>query len=860
MRRPAFRASLTFLLPALAVAAELPPVRTGLVKDFNTELQATGSEPVDFIALGGRVYFSALHPLKGKELFSTDAAGALRLVGDIAPGPDGSLPQALSIVGEQVIVSADDGSTGRQLWSLPVAGGAPVRLTSIGSFWGYPSPTAIELAALGTRSLLHIPSDSYSLWSSDGTPAGTFALPEDASFPISLATHACALDGAAVVAGSATGGYRIARTNGLPGGGLPLAVLPAAAEARASVRAGSQCYFLFGGGTGGGWRLWSSDGTPAGTRELASAASGSASTLAALGDAAYFIEVLADNTLRLQRISVAQPVPQPLISLPALFVPNLRLIASEGRLVFNGVYHNGSGYVAGLYASDGTVAGTRRVYPAGTNPWVDTYDWHLLGGNLLLDQIYGDLNIDLASGSITPFNGGGFHFGNSVVSGRRRIGSGDGPHGREVWISDGTTAGSQLLNDVWTDTGDGLNVVVRSAVAKGDQLYFTQAIERVEPFLWRRRLWRTDGSEEGTVALPRAFHEHESPYALQHYGDSLLFATRTDYAGGRVYYTDAALSGAIPIGAAWSSPLLQPLHHGAGALFSCDQPFLLALCAFDAGGARVVSSEDFLGSLPIGQAGGTAILQRGNSLEIWRSDGTAAGTFRLLAGRQILPGGPGPVQAELNGALYFISCTASYACDLTATDGTVAGTRLLHPVAPGMLRSAARAGARLVLGTEFGANSQIWSTDGTAAGTQLLFARGALSDFASIGDYVHLRASCSGCKDDYLVTDGTPGGTHTIDLPGQLRADGMLVANLADEAVVFSCSSPTRGRELCLTDATGSVVAGLPEIFPGSYDADPRVVGSTAHAVFFSADDGRHGQELWVLQRLPDRMFADGFD
>lgn len=68
----------------------------------------------------------------------------------------------------------------------------------------------------------------------------------------------------------------------------------------------------------------------------------------------------------------------------------------------------------------------------------------------------------------------------------------DGEHGQCVWKSDGTTAGTILFKDVHPDTpyGDVANLVVA-----GNTLYFSERTASNKP----TRVWRSDGTPEGTV-------------------------------------------------------------------------------------------------------------------------------------------------------------------------------------------------------------------------------------------------------------------------------------------------------------------------------------------------------------------------
>ena len=96
-----------------AIAAGAGPTAT-LVADIHP---GAGSGPQSLTAAGDRVYFSATDGTHGRELWVTDgSASGTRLVRDIRPGSAGSAPRSLTRVGPRLYFSADDGSHGRELW------------------------------------------------------------------------------------------------------------------------------------------------------------------------------------------------------------------------------------------------------------------------------------------------------------------------------------------------------------------------------------------------------------------------------------------------------------------------------------------------------------------------------------------------------------------------------------------------------------------------------------------------------------------------------------------------------------------------------------------------------------------------
>lgn len=859
-----FSAALLGLAGASGWAAVPTPVRASLVKDLDTRPGPRSSQPSLFTTLAGRVYFSASAPGTGQELYSTDAQGDLRFLGDIAPGARGSLPEPLAVVGGRLIATADDGLTGRQFWSLPVGGGQPLRLTSVADYWLTPPHSAEVIATLANRVLLRTTAQNQGLWSIDGTTGGTYHRTTASGFPLDTVSDGCVLQDAAVLSGTASSQPLLVRSTGLPGGDSVIATLPQGSWPRAAIAAGGACYFLLGSyASTVAWSLWRTDGTPQGSMQVATATGFTAQYLASIGNAVYWLDS-ADSAspgeaqTRLWRLAAGAAQAQLVVDLPGPFSVNGPLWTHEGLLLFNAFARVDDRFEHVLYASDGSTAGTRRLYPApGQSGW-NTFLYPVPGGIVLDTYNALDLRIDLSSGAVTTIDSGAFNFDNSALLGGVRIGLGE-PYGgdREVWITTGTPGSTRALNDVWADTASGLQETGTWA-AIGERLFFTHG--SFQDYNYPSRvLWRSDGTETGTTMLARdQYQANRGVSKVLRYGDSGVLFTN-DYWYTHLYYADAALSSATLAVADIHGEFLQSTDNGLGAIFPCSTA--AALCGIHPGtGGSVLADGNFAGSTPIGSLGRVAIFSTlVGSPEIWRSDGTPAGTYRLLADRSLRGAASArEQQLQLDGKLYFVSCSSSYACDLTVTDGTVAGTTFLLPVSNPGISWSARAGSRLVmsLGDYVG---QLWSTDGTVAGTQLLRS-GDGSQFASTGDAVHMSFSCDGCKQSRLITDGTPAGTRLLDLPAGLRSATGFAAVLGPQAIVFSCQNGARGIELCLSNANGDDVVPLPEMFPGSYGSDPVLIGRTDAAVYFSADDGVHGRELWQLRLLEDAVFADGFD
>jgi ELWxxDGT repeat protein len=226
------------------------------------------------------------------------------------------------------------------------------------------------------------------------------------------------------------------------------------------------------------------------------------------------------------------------------------------------------------------------------------------------------------------------------------------------------------------------------------------------------------------------------------------------------------------------------------------------------------------GSLPTDfvEVGGAAYFSAGNLVhgeELWRSDGTPAGTFLV---KDIQPGAIGSHPQQLTsvgGALYFVANDGATGPELWKSDGTGAGTVLVKDIAPGATGIIQH--LTNVSGTLFFAayhpetDIELWKSDGTYDGTVLV-------------------------KD---INPGPISGLGSSDLGHFTDLNGVLF---------FAADDGVTGAELWRSDGTFSGTRLVKDIYPGVFihtrEGEPRHLTNVNGTLFFSArDDG--GEELW---------------
>ncbi len=439
----------------------------------------------------------------------------------------------------------------------------------------------------------------------------------------------------------------------------------------------------------------------------------------------------------------------------------------------------------------------------------------------------------------------------------------DGENGNELWVSDGTTAGTQLLVDIRPgSSNDGS--YASNLTEFNDKLYFT-ANDGVNG----NELWVSDGTTAGTQLLvdirPGSsdydYNYSSNAYNFTKFNGKLYFTANDGVNGNELWVSDGTTAG---------TQLLVDIRPG-----SSDSSY-----AYSSYASNLTEFNDKLYFTANDGVNGN---------ELWVTDGTTAGTQLLI---DIRPGSSDSSYAyssyassftEFNGKLYFTANDGVNGNELWVSDGTTAGTQLLVDIRPGRSDSSYAYSPYASNFTEFngklyftandGVNgNELWVSDGTTAGTQLLvdirpgssdydFAYGSYaSNFTEFNDKLYFTANDGVNGNELWVTDGTTAGTQLlVDLrPGRSNYGDAYSsdANNFKEfngKLYFTANDGENGRELWVTDGTIEGTQLLADIRPGSsyssyvygsYASNLTVIGDE---LFFSADNNEVGRELFKL-------------
>jgi ELWxxDGT repeat protein len=335
------------------------------------------------------------------------------------------------------------------------------------------------------------------------------------------------------------------------------------------------------------------------------------------------------------------------------------------------------------------------------------------------------------------------------VSGTLFFTANDGSHGRELWKSDGSAAGTKLVKDLTNDEFSGTNTHLYLPVAVGGQLFFFVS----QCCAGFSSLYVSDGTAAGTRLMETPVEEVTSARALN----------------GKLYFVELSYGGDQPQMELWVSNGTTPgTHVVAGAptgvemqiLPTADRYLYFAV-------RRIISGQE--------------------RIRLWRTDGTSANTIALTTAGQltIMPEESG----YLNHAIYFSSN------GLWRTNGTAAGTTL---ISGGALRDLTSAAGRIffIRGSQPEvADDHLWVSDGTRAGTRDVGQFGMdPGGLVGVGGYLCFFAGYTTNSPQLWQSNGTSAGTHLVKT--WPVGDTGLPAVAINSRLYFAANDGTRGNEL----------------------------------------------------------------
>lgn len=403
----------------------------------------------------------------------------------------------------------------------------------------------------------------------------------------------------------------------------------------------------------------------------------------------------------------------------------------------------------------------------------------------------------------------------------------DGIHGIELFRSNGTAEGTELVADLVP--GNGYSNISDIKVA-GDLLYFT-----VQDGTYRSKLWASDGTPAGTrqVVIDNGLINYQEAIFLTDVNGKLFFFySYFDNRGSHFLLTSTDATGR----AAFSLPAVDGFPYETavinGRLYftyfdykTGGQSEIMVSDGTPAGTYVVadVNNDPSISSAPnhltaVGnQLYFAANDGTGNKLwvtdDIWYNTHAVRNDFNIIVNQE-QTFGVNPFCVS-NGVLYFQGSFAKAGLPSTADaalckynlNDPLAGVELVKNIIPGstalLLRNFTDVNGELYFTVKASINGeQLWKSNGMAAGTM-------------------------------LVKDINPGEanffSNLVNLDGQL---------------LFSYSNSSLGAELWRSNGTANGTVVVKDIYPGKASGFPNWITAYHHTALFSATSAS-GNELW---------------
>jgi ELWxxDGT repeat protein len=842
----------TFLASA-AFPVRLDPIIADLSVDSNL-----GSNPSNFAEAPslGLVFFQAMTPSSGAELWATNGTGAgTRLVKDIKPGVASSSPSSFVEVnggplGRYVLFAADDGVNGTELWRSDGTDAGTYLVHDIFSGVSHSLPSNLTLVPGSTVVVFSALSGTgFEPWTTDGTSGGTAMLadlnpgagssspqdftqstPSGSVFFVARGSDTSLVPAVWETTGSGSPNLWSGGHSGYESGSLTISRHPAAP--------GGAYWYLLDTQLGTSVDLYQGDVRTAGEANVGSMLDdglftheptdlGGVLYLAGQESAAAGTELMAYDPLSgLSVVADIEPTlnfsssPQSLVvANGALFFSALTI--AEGRELWRSTGSLGStdlikDIAPGTLDSDPTelVEFAGRVFftandgGTGVELWRSDGSPDALGGNtsLIADIEPGPSGSSPGSLTVAPSLGWLFLTGSNST------------FGQEPWISDSAGTASLLIDINKRTVGSSPNGFIRL----GNVALFVANTQT-----HGSELWRSDGTPLGTTLVKDIFPGLESSGVsvtdMAVLGDHLYFGATDGVSGFELWRSD---------GTPGRTELVKDINPGTAASIVHDLTVL--------GGSLYFTALDSQG------------------FELWVSDGTNAGTS-LAVDLTPGPAGSNPTSiTPMGGRLYFSANDGLSGFELWRSDGTASGTALVKDVRTGSLGSAPQsiiaAGNRLFFDANDGVNGrELWVSDGISTTTMVMDIRSGAASGVMALEGVTVRDIVIFVADDGTTglepwrSDGTAAGTFRLSdiwvgISGSSPASFVTLGSLA----LFAAKRTATDRELYRTDGTVSGTSRVRDLSPGILGSGPDDLTVSQGRVYFAATTPNVGRELWA--------------
>lgn len=769
-----------------------------------------GSSPSDFIVFNDLLLFSARTESEGTELWIRDNTDTY-LLKDIFPGNgNGIRPDYLdrsTLFKDRFYFIANDGEHGEQIWSTDGTDSGTSRITSI------PGLDLYQLTVVEDEIFfLNLTGSGLQVWKTDGTAEGTQLVKDK---------------------------------------------LPIRSEPSYQGTANGLFFFTFQPPETEASRLWTSDGTEAGTFPVTGQISGNGSGPDGSGTPKQYIEfngelyfVIRNNDIIDEETSAVimktDGSVENTIPVAGIYAGDSPLVSYTDQMVVNGKLYFyfyifdtqifNPEYSLQIWESDGTAGGTRSIFSESSLAYYPPSNLIADGNHLVFTNIDSVGNTTLMKLNLSDLNTEEvkvlgkyldqprlFQFRHLTVITQIPnglfyiINPNNNYRDYSNWVSDLTTENTYSIHNTNT---------VREVIPFQGTIYFANPSEPKGTELWRLNEALTEPEFVVDINdLPVGLFSRE----YQTLKDKIFFYHLTDGKGMELWVYDTTITETVKVG---------EIRPSIGSVPN-----------------NIVALNDNLFYMAYTQDSGW---------ELWQSDGTPSGTNLV---EDFAPGTASSFPENLfifQDQLFF---TVDLEGDFYLARLNDSNIEIIKALGENQFGSSIRVREVAVANSYFyfvtyGAGEDLWRSDGTESGTLLLKDMSTLSHLACVDDQAFFSGKEPGQTDVELwQTDGSPANTTQVKNIGNAYSSNPGNFTTFNDKLIFTAYTQESGREYWISDGTGEGTFQLFDIATGVNNGAPQNTETSAgqYAIlndflYFSAKDPINGTELWRTDGTPDGL------
>lgn len=358
-----------------------------------------------------------------------------------------------------------------------------------------------------------------------------------------------------------------------------------------------------------------------------------------------------------------------------------------------------------------------------------------------------------------------------------------GGKGYELWVSDGSSVGTNLLADINAGDNASSSPELFAPFSSGDILLSASKNSTGRELM---KFSSSTGSIEMVKDINPGINSGLEFGDQRLLNNKAIFRANDGVSGMEIWASDGTATGTV---------MLKDIYPGAGGSYQLTAFSLAPEPNFTSNKIHSVNQATYFAATD------------GFDEELWKTDGTPAGTLQV---KEISIGHAFPHEFNsVSNLLIFSAQDTNNNHEPWVCDGTESGTFLLkdiNPTGSSFPKRLTPVNETLFFTAYDGTNGrELWKTNGTIAGTTFMkdIANGAVSSHPQ------------------LLTS-------------------------AGARLFFTADDGNQGRELWTSDGTAHGTVIVKDIWSGAKGSNPQNLIAANSKIFFTADDGVNGYSLWI--------------